>query len=183
MARKSVLQARLGQIVEVVFGGNQKAAATAAGVPAPTLHRILKGEIANPGVGSLERFARAYRVPVSWLLGETDADVHTARVPATWWWLLESYYGHRVAVHMRHFSGDVAAKVAEATHQQGIALVARLLIASGIDPERAPSRWVERAAAEFQLGLERLSAVAEVWLRLKTSERRQLIADLSREVG
>ena len=179
MIGKSRIQRRLGLVVDVVFRGSNREAADAAGVPPPTLHRILSGEIVNPSVASLEKLAKAYHLPVAWLLGEAEADLEGLPVAATWWWLLERHYGHRIEVHMKLFKDDVAAGTAERVCRNGTALVARLVTAAYADPERAAAGWIVRATDEFRIGLERLKAVVEVWLRVKTRERReQLLEDL-----
>ena len=65
-------RARLQEIVDVVFGGNEKAAAEAAGVQQSTMHRILSGNIANPTVSTLQKMADAFGQPIGWFTGELD---------------------------------------------------------------------------------------------------------------
>lgn len=175
MVRKSTLQERLNLVVEVIFDGSNKDAAEAARMPPPTLHRILTGEIANPSLASIERLAAAYRLPVSWLVGEMSPELGNLPVRATWWWLLDRYYGHQIEVHMKHFKGDAGARIAALTHENGLSMLASLVRAACPNPERAPERWINRVANEYRVGVERLRAVVDVWLRTKVSDRKKLL--------
>ena len=99
---------RLQQIVDYVFDGNVKAAAEAAGVEQPTLHRILAGRVREPRISTLERLADRFGIPLAWILGELPnaelgaAPVRdelakfvgglTSRDLPLWWRIIALYY-------------------------------------------------------------------------------------------
>ena len=88
---KSQHRARLGRIVDVVFGGNEAEAARAAGVPQQTLNRILTGKVKDPSASTLQKLARGFGVPTAWLLGEGPSHLGNAAIP-NWYFLLKLYY-------------------------------------------------------------------------------------------
>jgi len=66
------LQDRLRLVISVVFAGNSLEAAQAADVEPSTLHRIVEGKVRDPRLSTLGRLARAFGVPLEWLLGLGD---------------------------------------------------------------------------------------------------------------
>ena len=87
--RSTALRRRLKKIVAHVFVGNVKAAAEAAGVTQPTLHRILAGKVKDPKLSTIERLADRFGVPLGWLTGETeslpvDESTGAKDIPPSW---------------------------------------------------------------------------------------------------
>lgn len=70
--RKTVMQARLQQVVDVLYAGNETAAAEGAGVLQSTLHRILAGTTIDPKVSTLQLLADGFGVPVEWLMEQPE---------------------------------------------------------------------------------------------------------------
>ena len=64
------MQGRLQQVVDVLYAGNETAAAEDAGVLQSTLHRILAGTTIDPKVSTLQLLADGFGVPVEWLMGQ-----------------------------------------------------------------------------------------------------------------
>ena len=64
------MQARLQQVVDVLYAGNETAAAEDAGVLQSTLHRILAGTTTDPKVSTLQLLADGFGVPIEWLMGQ-----------------------------------------------------------------------------------------------------------------
>lgn len=85
------LQERLQCVVDIVFGGNSVAAAKAAKIEPSTLHRILAGGVTSPRLGTIEYVAKAFGLPVGWLVGEIDSQ-NSLPVP---YWLILSFHRTR----------------------------------------------------------------------------------------
>ena len=72
MNRQATVRRRLREVIDALFDGNVKAAAAAAGVAQPTLHKIVSGDVAESKGSTIERLADAYGIPVGWLRGEVE---------------------------------------------------------------------------------------------------------------
>ena len=72
VARKLPMRERLQRVVDVLYAGNETAAAEDVGVQQSTLHRILAGTTVEPKVSTLQVLADGFGVPVEWLMGQTD---------------------------------------------------------------------------------------------------------------
>ena len=70
--QKAPMAMRLEQVVDVLYGGNETAAAEDAGVQQSTLHRILAEITKDPKISTLQMLADGFGVPVEWLMGQTD---------------------------------------------------------------------------------------------------------------
>lgn len=93
-AMESAFKKRLARLVDVVFEGNVYSAARAAGIPQPTLQRLLEGTTAQPRIGTVKRLADGYGVPMGWLLGELPsegAQGPMAALPEPLW-LIQAHY-------------------------------------------------------------------------------------------
>ena len=86
---KSQHRKRLGEIVDVVFAGNEAEASRAARVPQQTLNRILTGKVADPSIATLGRFADAYGVSVGWLRGESPHHLGNMAIPNWYFFLIQ----------------------------------------------------------------------------------------------
>ena len=103
MAR-SRLQQRLGEVIKAVFNGSERAAARAAGVSQPTLHRLAAGKVTEPKLATVERLAAAYGLPLGWLTGESDdlpRDFPGGERVPLWWVLIRAYHEAARAEDMR----------------------------------------------------------------------------------
>lgn len=72
VTRKMPMQYRLQQVVDVLYEGNETAAAEAAGVQQSTLHRILAGTTIDPKISTIQLLADGFGVPAEWLMGQRD---------------------------------------------------------------------------------------------------------------
>jgi transcriptional regulator with XRE-family HTH domain len=101
------------EIVDTVFDGNVKAAADAAGVRQPTLHRILSGEVREPKLSTLRQLADQFGIPLAWMTGEVallpnESGTPEDRIPR--WWNLLSLYHDRVQRDLRLWISLVSPK-------------------------------------------------------------------------
>ena len=69
---RSKVRERVGTLVAVVFGGNERAAAIEIGVAQSTMHRILNADIEQPSLATLGKISTSLSIPIGWILGETD---------------------------------------------------------------------------------------------------------------
>jgi transcriptional regulator with XRE-family HTH domain len=101
------LQDRLRFVIWVVFAGNSLEAAQAADVEPSTLHRIVEGKVHDPRLSTLGRLARAFGVPLEWLLGLGDppAQATVGRGGDERLWLLEAFNRARQQPYRDWISG------------------------------------------------------------------------------
>ena len=102
------LQDRLRLIISIVFAGNSLEAAQAARVEASTLHRIVEGKVHDPRLSTIERLARAYGVPLEWLLGLRDqlTEPTAGRDGSGSLWLVEAFNRARQQPYRDWISGS-----------------------------------------------------------------------------
>ncbi len=95
---KSQHRARLKEVVDVVFAGNEAEAARAARVPQQTLNRILTGKTKMPTLVTLQKLADAFGLTVGWLTGaESEVQGAWSSQYPNWFWLLYMYERQRKA--------------------------------------------------------------------------------------
>jgi transcriptional regulator with XRE-family HTH domain len=174
----SALQHRLGTIVQAVFGGSTYAAAIAADVEPSTVQRLVEGRIRGPRMTTVQRLARAFNVPVGWLLDEAQQlpeEVERGHSP-TEWLLIDRFFGQQQEQNLGWLRG---AQPADERHRKRIdafwdyrrtveseawAELGRLELFAP-ETARSPSAWAEYRARR---SLE-AAALAELVAALKQS--------------
>lgn len=179
------LQDRLRLIISTVFGGNSLEAAQAAGVEASTLHRIVEGKVHDPRLSTLERLARAFGVPLEWLLGLRDQPTEpmAGRDASGSLWLVEAFNRARQQPYQDWISGS------RGYRSQASRLRSALIELPPIGPDMALGRdatavLVGGADREnYQLAVARLAGDLEMeLLRWGVARLQELGAESSHEL-